>query len=165
MSTVLPNLGAKPTDLKIENVYKITKLNGKSESRELTRYKELNLIYADGPKNLTDNDSLFTFKIDGEPMWVKHVGEKEHNTYRVDDHRQMQKFPNKGDVITIEHDPDASGELDAINRIKREGTRNERKKLKGKGKTRKRKRRRKSTKKKRRRKRKRTKKKRRRRRR
>ena len=89
MSTVLPNLGAKPTDLKIENVYKITKLNGKSESRELTRYKELNLIYADGPKNLTDNDSLFTFKIDGEPMWVKHVGEKEHNTYRVDDHRQM----------------------------------------------------------------------------
>ena len=27
MSTVLPNLGAKPTDLKIENVYKITKLN------------------------------------------------------------------------------------------------------------------------------------------
>ena len=97
MSIELPNLGAKPNDLKISNVYKITNPD---------KYERLNLIFADKPKEL-DEDSLFTFAIDGEPLWVKH---QSGNTYNVDDHRQGTKFPPITTAITIDHDPVASAE-------------------------------------------------------
>jgi len=49
MSIELPNLGAKPTDLKISNVYKITNPDW---------YKRLNLIFADAPKNLSRGNGI-----------------------------------------------------------------------------------------------------------
>ena len=156
MSTELQDLGAKPTDLKISKVYKITNPTG---------YEKLNLIFAHKPEKIQEG-SLFTFMINKEPMWVKHQG---GNTYNVDDHRQYN-FPTIGTAITIEDDEDATEvrnwELEAIKNIRADGRtrRRRRRRIGGKGKTRKRKRKRKSTKKKRRRKRKRTKKKRRRRR-
>ncbi len=132
---------ANPTDLKISNVYKITEPMG---------YARLNLIFAHKPEKI-DEDSLFTFMIDGEPMWVKH---QNGNTYNVDDHRQPSRFPPKEPktAITIEHDEDASKELEAMANIRAEARTKRGKRGRGKGKTRKRKR--KSTKKKRRRKRK-----------